>query len=126
MYLVIKKMVACVECGKRLRFFNGYNHPIFEKKSLVCGPCLLRVDESVARWREFVLSNSFNPESYKPTLGIDWSSFFKKVKGIRKKLTRTKENKSYYYSEQRKTCKRTVLVPPRIIAMVFMISSSEM
>jgi hypothetical protein len=67
-------MNICVECGKELSFFKGYYHPTLGKKSLVCGSCVLRVEESVRRWREFVLSNSFNPESPKSILSINRSS----------------------------------------------------
>ena len=64
-FMVKGKMVECVECGKRLGFFEGYSHPTLGKKSLVCGPCFVQVEESVARWRDFILSNSFNPETSK-------------------------------------------------------------
>lgn len=62
-FMVTGTMVACVECGKRLRFFEGHYHPTLGKKSLVCGSCLMEVEESVARWQDFLLSNSFNPET---------------------------------------------------------------
>jgi hypothetical protein len=63
--MVKGNMVECVECGKRLGFFEGYYHPTLGKKSLVCGLCFVQVEESVARWRDFILSNSFNPETAK-------------------------------------------------------------
>jgi hypothetical protein len=62
-FMVTGNMVACVECGKRLRFFEGHYHPTLGRKSLLCGSCFIEVEESVARWRDFVLSNSFNPET---------------------------------------------------------------
>jgi hypothetical protein len=71
-------MVECVECGKRLRFFEGHYHPTLGKKSLVCSACFVQVEESVAQWRDFILSNSFNPEASK----------------IRKQLNRTQQIKS--------------------------------
>jgi hypothetical protein len=89
-----KKMKECAECGKRLGFFNGYYHPILGKKNMVCGHCFLRVDESVAQWREFVLSNSFNPESAAPTLSIDWSSLFKRFTKAKKQFTESNEKKN--------------------------------
>jgi len=58
-------MNICVECGKELSFFKGYYHPTLGKKSLVCRTCFIQVDESVSRWRDFILSNSFNPETAK-------------------------------------------------------------
>ncbi len=64
LFMVTGNMVACVECGKRLGLFRYY-HPTLGKKNMVCGSCLLRVEDSVAQWRDFVLSNSFNPETSK-------------------------------------------------------------
>lgn len=63
LFMVIEKMVECVECGKRLGFFEGHYHPTLGKKSLVCGPCFVQVEESVTQWRDFILSNSFNSEA---------------------------------------------------------------
>ena len=65
LFMVKGNMVECVECGKRLGFFEGHYHPTLGKKSLVCGTCFVQVEESVARWRDFILSNSFNPETSK-------------------------------------------------------------
>jgi hypothetical protein len=61
--MVKGNMVACVECGKRLGFFEGHYHPTLGKKSLLCYSCFVKVEESVARWQDFILSNSFNPEA---------------------------------------------------------------
>ena len=59
-------MVECQECGKKLGIFEGYNHPTMGDDHQVCGPCYDMVDESVAKWREFVLENSFkNPSEMK-------------------------------------------------------------
>jgi hypothetical protein len=63
LFMVKGNMVDCGECGKRLRFFEGYYHPTLGKKSLVCGPCFDKLDESVVQWRDFILSNTFNPEA---------------------------------------------------------------
>jgi hypothetical protein len=86
--MVIRKMAECVECGKRLGFFEGHYHPTLGKKSLVCGSCFVQVEESVDQWRDFILSNSFNPESSTPTLNIDWSSLFNKFTEIKKQFTK--------------------------------------
>jgi len=91
--MVIGNMVECVECGKRLGFFRYY-HPMLGRKSMVCGPCLLRIDESVEQWREFVLSNSFNPESSSQILSINWGSFSHGITEIKKKIMEGKEKKS--------------------------------
>lgn len=84
-------MVACVECGKKLGFFEGHYHPTLGKKSLVCGPCFMKIDESVTRWRKFVLSNSFNPKSYVYSLSFDWKFLFNNMqefKNCQKQLNR--------------------------------------
>jgi hypothetical protein len=84
--MVKENMVACVECGKRLGFFEGHYHPTLGKKSLLCYSCFVKVDESVTQWREFVLSNSFNTEPSKSTLGIDQSSLIARIVGVQKRL----------------------------------------
>lgn len=94
LYMVIGKMAACVECGKRLGFFEGYHHPTLGKKSLVCSPCFDKVQQSVDQWMEFVLSNSFNPESSEHTLSIDWGSLFNRISRVQKQLNRTEQQKS--------------------------------
>lgn len=86
-------MVACVECGKRLGFFEGHYHPTLGKKSLVCSLCFGNVQRSVDQWMKFVLSNSFNPESSKLTFGVDWSSLFNGTAGIKGKSGKTEETK---------------------------------
>jgi hypothetical protein len=53
-------MVSCEECGKKLGIFEGYNHPTMGKKHHLCSPCFDHVSDSVSKWREFVVSNSFN------------------------------------------------------------------
>ena len=62
-----EKMIECEECGKALGIFEGYRHPTMGKKHLLCSPCFDQVNESVARWREFVLTNSFNNVTSKNT-----------------------------------------------------------
>jgi len=63
-------MKICEECGKRLSFFEGYRHLTLGKGFLLCSSCFDRVDESVAKWREFVLSYAefFNNVSVKNSL----------------------------------------------------------
>jgi hypothetical protein len=55
-------MKFCEECGKKTGIFSRYNHPVFGKKSIVCGDCFNSIDETLSLWMEFVLSNSFNKE----------------------------------------------------------------
>ena len=68
-------MNNCVECGKRLGFFEGHYHPTLGKKTLVCSSCLPKVEESVAQWRDFILTNSFNRESSASAVNVDRHSF---------------------------------------------------
>ena len=58
-------MIKCEECGKNLGIFGGYQHPTFGKKHLLCSLCFDQVSESVEKWGEFVLSNSFNVKTPK-------------------------------------------------------------
>ena len=37
------KKSTCYECGKKLRFFEGYRHPIQGKNFLVCGNCFNKI-----------------------------------------------------------------------------------
>ena len=53
-------MVECKECGTKLGILEGYQHPTLGKKHLLCSPCFEQVNESVSRWRDFVLANNFN------------------------------------------------------------------
>ena len=58
-------MKKCNECGKELKFFEGYRHPTLGKEHNLCSPCFDIVDESVTKWREFVTPyfSFFNNES---------------------------------------------------------------
>jgi hypothetical protein len=40
-------MVNCCECGKKLRFFDGYRHPIQGKKTLICKNCFEKISKSI-------------------------------------------------------------------------------
>jgi len=40
-------MRHCSECGKKLRFWEGYVHPIRGKNYLVCGRCFDFIDKGV-------------------------------------------------------------------------------
>jgi hypothetical protein len=67
-----KKMTQCEECGKKLGIFEGYRHPTMGKKHLVCSPCFEQVEESVAKWREFVVNNSFNVNTTERKPQVSW------------------------------------------------------
>lgn len=65
-------MSQCEECGKKLGIFEGYRHPTMGKKHLVCSPCFEQVEDSVAKWREFVVNNSFNVNTSEVPNQISW------------------------------------------------------
>ena len=50
-------MKRCEECGKELKFYEGYRHPILGKKFLLCSPCFDVVYEDLALWKEFVINH---------------------------------------------------------------------
>ena len=68
-------MEKCEECGKKLGFLEGYRHPTLGKKHHLCGPCFNQVSESVAKWGEFVLANSFNLKTSEKSLKVNWKKF---------------------------------------------------
>ena len=41
------KMGNCSECGKKLRFREGYRHPVLGEKYLVCSDCFDVIDKSI-------------------------------------------------------------------------------
>ena len=65
------KMIKCEECGKTLGTFEGYRHPTMGKKYHLCSNCFDDVNESVKKWQEFVLSNSFNNVTSKNTFQLE-------------------------------------------------------
>jgi hypothetical protein len=53
-------MNKCFECGKKIKKYRSYRHPTYGRSNYVCGECFDKIDESLTKWREFVISNSFN------------------------------------------------------------------
>jgi hypothetical protein len=41
----------CEECGKRLRFFQIYTHPL-DKNKVVCGKCLDLISQGLENYRK--------------------------------------------------------------------------
>jgi hypothetical protein len=77
-------MKDCKECGKKLGIFGGYIHPTLGKNYLLCNRCFDQVSDSVEKWKEFVLSNSFNNNASKsPNLD---KSVIKKADEIKSSL----------------------------------------
>ena len=67
-------MKECEECGKKLGIFEGYRHPTMGKNHSLCSPCYDQVNESVARWKNFVIANTFNNNASKEYLTMKWKS----------------------------------------------------
>ena len=66
-------MIKCEECSKKLGILEGYRHPALGKRYLLCRNCFINIDESMKKWREFCLSNSFNAESSKICIQDEWN-----------------------------------------------------
>lgn len=79
-------MVKCEECSKKLGILEGYRHPIFGKKYLLCSKCFDIVSEFVEKWAEFVLSDSFNNASSKKSFQFDGEKIFTEFKQFQKKF----------------------------------------
>jgi len=47
-------MRKCYECGKKLRFWEGYSHPVLGKKELVCSKCFDELEESLEKYQNFI------------------------------------------------------------------------
>jgi len=55
-------MTKCYECGKELKFWNSYNHPTLGRKMLVCSVCFDKIEASMKKYRDFILSEFKIPE----------------------------------------------------------------
>lgn len=53
-------MSKCYECKKKIGIFESYRHPVIGGKKYVCGNCFTIIDESLEKWRKFIVKNSFN------------------------------------------------------------------
>jgi len=51
-------MKKCYECGKELKFWEGYSHPNLGKKALVCSKCYDELKRSMDSYCNFILKNS--------------------------------------------------------------------
>jgi hypothetical protein len=48
-------MKKCYECGKELKFWQGYYHPTLGKTEFVCSECFDILEESLEKYRNFIL-----------------------------------------------------------------------
>jgi len=53
-------MRNCCECGKKLRFFQGYKHPVLGKKNLVCFDCFNYINKSMEFYKNCLLKGRQN------------------------------------------------------------------
>jgi len=72
-------MVECKECGKTLGIFEGYQHPTMGKNHSLCGHCFDNVNESVNKWRDFILNNSFNNNILKNNIKMNWKNIIPSI-----------------------------------------------
>lgn len=79
-------MKRCEECGKELRILSGYQHPTLGKNHLICSPCFVKISESVARWRKFIISNSFNNASSRSVSQFNLKKIIPNIIKIRDKF----------------------------------------
>jgi len=92
-------MVECEECGKTLGIFEGYRHPTMGKEHFLCSPCFDQISESIARWEEFVLSNSFDNGSSKKDLELKWKKILPSSTQIRNIFDNIEAEKEIYIQE---------------------------
>jgi hypothetical protein len=78
-------MKKCYECGKELKFWEGYYHPVLGKKELVCSTCFDIVDESMEKYCNFILSEFKQDEQERNVINsniklrfFNWWDNFKK------------------------------------------------
>jgi hypothetical protein len=53
-------MKICSECGKKLRFFEGFIHPALGKNYLVCYKCYDYINKGMEFYRECLLEGRHN------------------------------------------------------------------
>jgi len=75
-------MVKCEECGKTLGFLEGYQHPTMGKKYTLCSPCFDEISDSVEKWGEFVLANSFDIKPLKNNIKLNWKKILTNIRKI--------------------------------------------
>jgi len=72
-------MKTCFECGKELKFWEGYRHPVLGMKELVCWKCFERVDNSLEEYRNFILDCVKGEEQKMTAENIHHKSIFSNI-----------------------------------------------
>ena len=90
------KMIECEECGTKLGILEGYRHPTMGKKHLLCSPCFDQISESVAKWGEFVSTNSFKLRSSKNNLQLNWKKVIPRFNQIQEMFDNYRDKKFVY------------------------------
>jgi hypothetical protein len=81
------EMKKCEECGKELNLFKGYCHLTLGKNHLLCKSCFDVMDESLTKWRQFVLP---------------YTEFFKNRSSYESLQLNQKNNTNWSWSNQEK------------------------
>jgi len=84
-------MGNCSECGKKLRFWQGYTHPIKGEKYLICNNCFDYINES----REFFKKCLFEGRQNHKNECYFWDSENKKCKNEKYFKNMNEKKKTY-------------------------------
>jgi DNA-binding Lrp family transcriptional regulator len=63
----------CSECGKKLKLFGGYRHPVLGRKECICKLCFQKINPSEERYTNFILHSTHHTD------GI-WAACFVLIK----------------------------------------------
>ena len=88
-------MRNCSECGKKLRFWEAYKHPLRGEKYLICNDCLSFINKSINFYKKCLFEGR---QSHKKECYF-WDSKIKKCKNEKsfKNLINKKNNSKVYY-----------------------------
>jgi hypothetical protein len=72
-------MKKCFECGKELKFWEGYHHPILGVKELICWNCYEKVEKSMEEYRKFILHGFIRGEQKMTIENSNHKSIFSNI-----------------------------------------------
>ena len=72
-------MKKCFECGKELKFWEGYFHPVLGKKEIICWKCFEKVEKSVEEYSNFIMDYLKREEQKLPADHIRHKSRFSNI-----------------------------------------------